>query len=270
MITRTQNSCPAGGWWLAFVLLGALSMGILWAADIELDTLKSGTDVFTNVTIYGQSQTDLFIKHSRGFGNVKINSLDNPTLRLLKLGGETPEEKAAGTVSGKAAAAVATMKARLESSTDMRVPSEADVAGLISRLQPSPNMLAGVMATLAIVYLLWCACLKLICVNAGSKPGLMIWLPVLQMFPLLRAAKMSAWWFVAFLIPLVGVVAHIVWCVKISRACGKGTLVALLLILPVTNLLAFLYLAISRGTSASEPAERAEPPQRHTMVLGEA
>ena len=267
MITRTQRGYRAVGWWLAGVFLAWLSVTLLPAADVELPMLKSGTDVFTNVTIYGQTQTDLFIKHARGFGNVKISSLDNPTLRLLKLGGETPEEKAAGTTAGKAAATVATLKAKL-SEVQWETPSDADVMGLISRVRPSPNVLIGALAGAVIIYLLVCACMKLICLNAGSKPGLMIWFPVLQMFSLLRAAKMSAWWFVAFLIPLVNFVAHIVWCIKISKACGKGTLVALLLILPGTNLLAFLYLAVSKGNS--QPVEEVVPLQRHTMVLGEA
>ncbi len=238
------------------------------AADIELATLKSGTDVFTNVTVYGQTQTDLFIKHARGFGNVKISSLDNPTLRLLKLGGETPEEKAAGTVSGKAAATVATLKAKLESSSPVKIPSEADVLGLISQVQLSRNLLAGFFAAVVFVHLIGCFGIKLICQNAGIKGGWMIWFPVLQMFPLLRAANMSAWWFVAFLIPFVGIVAYIVWCVKIAKACGKGSLMALLLILPGVNLLGFLYLALSKGQS--QPEEAVTPPPRHAMVLGEA
>lgn len=264
MITQKHRVGPAVGGWLVGVLLTWVSVATLAAADVELPVLKSGTDVFTNVTIYGQTTTDLFIKHSRGFGNIKISSLDSPTLRLLKLGGETPEEKAAGTVSGKAATAVATMKSKLESSTAVRVPSQAEVLGSLSQFRPSPNLIAIVV----IAYLLYCACLKLICQNAGSKAGPMIWFPVLQMFPLLRAAKMSAWWFVAFLIPLVGVVAHIVWCVKICKACGKSALVIVLLILPGTNVLAFLYLALSKGNTDS--TEAVTPPPRQSMVLGEA
>lgn len=245
------------------VLLIWVSVSHLRATDIELALLRSGTDVFTNVTVYGQSQTDLFIKHSRGYGNVKISSLDNATLRLLKLGGAPAEEVTVEAVSVKAAASVATLKARL-SGMQWKMPSEAEALGLISKVRLSPNILAVAL----IVYLLYCVGLKLICLNAGSRPGLMIWIPVLQMFPVLRAARMSAWWFVVFLIPLLGVLAHIVLCVKIARACGKGALVAVLLILPGTNLLAFLYLALSTGTG--EPEEKAAPRQRHTMVLGEA
>lgn len=268
--TRTHGGCPSGGWWCAVLLFVGLTITRLSAADIQLAVLRSGTDVFTNVVIYGQTQTDLFIKHARGFGNVKISSLDEATLRELNLGGTTSEKEGSRAVSEKATAAVATLKAKLEEASPWKVPSEEEMMGVISQFHPSRNLIAGILAAVGIIYLLWCACLKLICVNAGSKAGFLIWIPVLQMFPLLRAAQMSAWWFVAFLIPFVGVVAHIVWCVKISRACGKGTLVALLLILPVTNLLAFLYLAVSRGKSDTQSAERAEPMQRHTMVLGEA
>lgn len=261
-ITRTQCSCPAAIGWLPVVLLAWLSIAPLAAADLELATLKSGTEIFTNVTVYGQTETDLFIKHSRGFGNVKISSLDHPTLRLLKLEGGTPEEETAGAASGPAAATVTTLKAKL-SSLPWKIPSEADVLGVTSRVHLTPN----IMAIVVIVYLLFCVGMKLICLNAGSQPGLMIWIPVLQMFPLLRAAKMTAWWFVVFLIPPFSLVAHLVWCVKIAKACGKGGLVALLLILPVTNLLAFLYLALSNGDRP--PAEKVIGLQGQRVVLGE-
>jgi len=52
--------------------------------------------------------------------------------------------------------------------------------------------------------------------------GALIWVPLLQLFPLLRAAGMSRVWFVAFLVPLVNVVAQIVWYVKIVEARGKA------------------------------------------------
>ena len=270
IMTREQmhRRGPTFGGWLVVVLLGLLSIAPLLAADIELAVLRSGTDVFTNVTVYGQTATDLFIKHSRGFGNVKISSLDSATLRLLKPEAAGGSNEIRGVVSGKAAATMATLKAKLESSSSRKIPSEAELRALIARVQPSPQQLLGAAAGTLILYFIFCAGLKLICVNAGTKPGLMIWLPVLQMFPLLRAAKMSAGWFVLFLIPLVGVVAHIVWCIKITKACGKSKLVALLLILPVTNLLAFLYLALSSGDR--KPAEAVMPIHARTAVLGEA
>jgi hypothetical protein len=70
---------------------------------------------------------------------------------------------------------------------------------------------------------------------------------LLQLFPLLKAAVMSPWWFLAFLVPGVNLVAQVVWCVKITRARGKAFLIALLLMFPLTSPFAALYLAFSDG-----------------------
>jgi hypothetical protein len=75
------------------------------------------------------------------------------------------------------------------------------------------------------------------------------------MIPLLRAAGMSRWWFLAFFVPLLNVLAWVLWCFNITRARDKGLLVAILLCLPVTSGLAFLYLALS-GVPPSEPPRK--------------
>ena len=121
------------------------------------------------------------------------------------------------------------------------------VKGQIARVAADPRLLYGILGGLVAVYLLYCLCLRNICVNAGSKPGLLIWLPVLQVFPLLRAAQMPAWWFLIFCLPVLNILAHLLWCARITRACGKGFFSALMLFLPVTNILALLYLAFSGG-----------------------
>jgi hypothetical protein len=103
--------------------------------------------------------------------------------------------------------------------------------------------------------------MRLICINAGTDPGVMIWLPVLQMFPMLRAAQMSPWSILLFLIPIVNIFAQISWSLKIAKACGKGTATGIMLFLPITNFFALLYLAYSKNTANNPPAM----PQR--MVL---
>ena len=42
-----------------------------------------------------------------------------------------------------------------------------------------------------------------------SSAGRLVWLPILQLFPLVRAAGMSGWSFVAWLVPLVDLVTFI-------------------------------------------------------------
>jgi hypothetical protein len=83
--------------------------------------------------------------------------------------------------------------------------------------------------------------------KAGEDAGFLVWLPVFQVFPMLRGAGMSAWWVLAFFVPILNIVASILWCFKIVEARGKSVWIAICLLLPVTNFFAFLYLAFSNG-----------------------
>jgi hypothetical protein len=89
----------------------------------------------------------------------------------------------------------------------------------------------------------------LICQKVGHPPGILVWLPLVQLLPLLRAAGMSGWWFLAYLVPGLNIVAQIIWSLKIAKARGKSVWVGVLLLLPVANLFSFLYLAFSNGAT---------------------
>ena len=89
-------------------------------------------------------------------------------------------------------------------------------------------------------------------VEAGTQPGAIVWLPILQFISLLRAARMSGWWFLALFVPLLNVVIGIVWCFKIAKARGKSAWVGLLLLLPITSFFAFLYLVFSDRAPGNE------------------
>jgi len=246
---------PLRGCGLVISIFIALVAPLVHAADILLPTLKIGTDVFTNVTVYQMNTTDIFVRHSRGFGNAKINTLDDQTLVSLGLKEEKSQQPAVENplTSAKAEAAVEQVKTAL-SSVNISIPSEEIVREQIARVTGDPRLLYGILGGLAFAYLLFCLCLRNVCVNAGSKPGLLIWLPVLQLFPLLRAAQMSAWWFLVFCLPVFNFIAHLLWCARITRACGKGFFSALMLFLPVTNILALLYLSFSNGSGSARPA----------------
>jgi hypothetical protein len=247
---RPQHDRPIAGWWLVVAVFIWLTVPGFPGTDIEIPLLRSGTDVFTNVTVYGKSETDIFIRHSRGMGNVKIARLDDPTLIALGIK-SAPSATAAAPADGDGnSTAVQKVKASF-AAANFKLPSEAAMLGAISRFQPTPDKLMMALAIATIAYRFSCYCLKQICVKAGTKPGVLVWFPVLQMFPLLRAARMPAWWFIMFLIPVLNLLAHILWCVRIAQACGKGNLVTVLLILPGTNVLALLYLAFSSGNEES-------------------
>jgi hypothetical protein len=139
------------------------------------------------------------------------------------------------------------------STVNLSLPSEELVKAQVARFTAKPQLLYGILGGLAFAYLLYCVCLRNVCLKAGSKPGFLIWLPVLQMFPLLRAARMPAWWFLVFCLPVLNLLAHLLWCARITRACGKGLFSAVMLFLPLTNILALLYLAFSGGGGGQGP-----------------
>lgn len=252
--TQTRLARGRGGWWWKLLLLVALAAGPLSAVEIRLPLLKIGTDVFTNVTVYEMSQTDIFVRHERGFGNAKISKLDDDTLKLLGLKtAQADKPKAGGGTLG--AFTADHMKSAL-ASVHVNLPADSSFNDLAQNIQAKPQVLFAFLAVLVLGYLFYCLCLHRICVNAGSKPGVLVWLPIFQVFPLLRAARMPAWWILIFLVPLLNILAHLLWCARITRACGKGLLAALLLFLPVTNFIALIYLAFSGGS---------EPPVTKTL-----
>jgi hypothetical protein len=269
------------------------------AGDIKLSSIKTKTDLYEKVTVTGHNDTDIFILHSQGMANVKIKDLDPETLWRVGLGAKPLEPGSPEAIAAAEAKAnqnkLPTALAKVLESASIPLPQNPNgednmaVAGAAMppiSLQPGPEelkkllpILIGAAAIVFGLYLFICYCLKLIVQKAGAEPGFLIWLPILQLIPMLRAAGMSLLWFFFWISPLlvaaampllflrgepeaiakgmqtlslVGavtsilqLVAALVWCVKIVQARGKSLWVTLFLILPVTNLFAFLYLAFS-------------------------
>jgi regulator of extracellular matrix RemA (YlzA/DUF370 family) len=244
------------------------------AKDVHLDMLKTRTDTYTDVTVYGRSKTDVFIRHSQGIANIKLAGLDPET--IAQLNGEAPtrstDESAAPTkpaagqpptAEAAASKAVTTAPAlAFQWNAKLREQVTAGVAALKSlpAEQLSPAVVGVALGATLIAYLCLCYCFRLICLKTGHEPGLLLWLPVFQMIPLLRAAGMSGWWLLGLFVPVLNFILQIVWCFKIARARGKSAWTAVALLLPVTNVLALLYLAFSDG-------KKPEPPPFHKVAL---
>ena len=113
------------------------------------------------------------------------------------------------------------------------------------------QMLVGLVLILAIlvfalaVYIFICFCYKRICEKCGVTPGILIWIPIAQLVPMLQAAQMPLWMIVLLLIPFVNLIFFVVLWVKICRARGKSGWLAILLFIPIANLVFVPYLAFS-------------------------
>ena len=96
-----------------------------------------------------------------------------------------------------------------------------------------------------LVYLFFCYCLKCIVEKCGTTPGILIWIPILQIIRLLQAGGLPLWFLILFFIPIVNIIASIYMWVKICQARGKSGWLAILMIIPLLNLFVVLYLAFS-------------------------
>jgi len=102
------------------------------------------------------------------------------------------------------------------------------------------------------VYFFMSYCFKLICEKAGTDPGILIWIPVLQCFPIIKASGLAAWTFVLLLVPGVNVVFMIIMMVRLIKAIGKNPWLVLLLFVPIVNVFFIPYLAFSNNMTQPE------------------
>jgi hypothetical protein len=94
-------------------------------------------------------------------------------------------------------------------------------------------------------YVFFCYCCKRICEKAGHDPGVLIWIPIANLIPLLRVAGMAEWMILLFFIPLVNVVLAVMMWAKICIARGKTPWLVLLMFVPLLNIVLILYLAFA-------------------------
>jgi len=239
------------GWFL-------LPLKTLGATEEKLEVLRTKTDVYTNVTVTTKAANYVFILHAGGMASVRVADLPLETreqLGYVPKGGETASTNAAAAWAKRELAKlnvtqVASLRKQVEQKLHSPPPAQLTALGLVG-----PKLIYAAAGVALLIYLFYCYCLMLICRKAGYPPGVLIWLPVLQLIPMLRAAGMSAWWLLAYLVPVLNLVPTIMWPFKISQARGKSMWVGLLLLLPITSFFAFLYLAFSNGAATDQHEE---------------
>ena len=215
------------------------------AAQDTIATLQIGSQTYSNVTIESRTPSHVYIKHANGYATIRVKGLEPDIQQQLGYEVVPPKQPL---LSRKMLAE------KIKIDPEVREAEEKLVQEVQERIRTlDPNLRTGILAGAAVGYLFFCFCCMLICKKTSNEPGILVWLPVLQVFPLLRAAGMSGWWFFLFLLPGLNVIAGIVWCVKICQTRGKSGWLALFFLLPVTNLFVFLYLAFSDSTPQANP-----------------
>lgn len=249
------------------------------AADIKLEELTAAGETYKKVTIMSKTENDLFITHAGGFANIKVIELDDET--RVKLGYDAPR-RARGSSGAKAGEALdlSQFGALSEASENEQVQEaqakvQAFLDDLTAKFDPKHLLMAAV-GILASLYFFACFCFHSLCKKTGNNPGIVVWLPILQVLPLLKAAGMGAWWFFIYVATLVAplaalplakaagnspvlllllipyvlaAVGWIVWCFKICAARGVSLVFGFLLLMPLISNLIVVGLVLGMGTN---------------------
>jgi hypothetical protein len=224
-----------------------MAMAQTTQTDETYPSLVVGPDTYTNVLILSKTRYDIFFKHRHGMGNVKVRDLDPST--AMKLGYQV-EQPRQNKIQEALQIPVLT---RLESDPQFQEAEERWVAAASEYLERFDDSVAySIVAMIVLTYLLFSYLCRCICVKTSNPPSPLIWVPYLKQIPMFKAAGMSPWWALTMFIPPVYLVASILWCFKIVQARGKKVIFAVMLLLPVTNIIAFFYLALSGDGSEKD------------------
>ena len=255
---QKQHNAAAGLLWLGLATLLMQPLAVGAASEEAFPLLQIGTHTYTNVTVTTKAKSYIFIVHAGGMNSIKLTDLPSEVRQMLGYGIAAKTNSSTKTAAGWARAEVA--KLETPQVKEFRAKLEQKwrgnkSAGLPLTALMSYNLLLAILGIVVVAYLLRCYCFMLICKKAGQPGGPLVWLPIVQWVPLLRAAGMPAWWLLAMLLPVLNIAALVLWSVKIAKARGKGTWVVVFLVLPPTNFLALLYLAFSNGAATNEDEE---------------
>jgi hypothetical protein len=249
-------SCAGRLLWLLFLMFFGFAgssfgqQALNDGTEPKFAVFQTKTAVYTNVTVTQKTKDWVFILHSQGVCNIKTSDLTPEMLATLGYKPSPDEEKKSAFSGNKdlgklASAKIADVK---HFATDWRQNGRERVKEKIAQLKAGDrSVLYTFIAIVGSIHLLVSALFWLICRKTHISPGPLIWLPVFQLIPLLRAANMPWPWFFAYFIPVLNIIAQIVWCFKIVKSRGKSPVVAFFLLFPITSLFAFLYLAFSRS-----------------------
>lgn len=107
------------------------------------------------------------------------------------------------------------------------------------------------------LYVYLALCLQFLAKKTNTPNPWFAWIPIANIFLMLKIAQKPLWWFILILISPVNIVIGIIIWMKIAERRGKPSWVGILLIVPVVGIAIPGYLAFSK--SGGEKTESAAP-----------
>ena len=104
------------------------------------------------------------------------------------------------------------------------------------------------VACVAALYVFYCHCLKRIVEKCGERTDATIWIPIIQLLPLFRIAKMNPWMILLLFVPLVGVVVTVLLWIPVLKILGRDPIMVIVVML--FGFVYIPYLALSSNVKA--------------------
>jgi hypothetical protein len=137
----------------------------------------------------------------------------------------------------------------------------------MDKLGPAAGI--GMLAGALLGWFFVCYCFFRIYRRLNVASAWMAFVPIIQVWPLIKAADKPWWWLLLLLVPLVGVVITVMIYMSLMENLGKNRMLGLLVLLPPVLLVYIIVLAFSSsgpkaGTAMPEdedmPDLSGEPP----------
>jgi len=103
----------------------------------------------------------------------------------------------------------------------------------------------GGLILLIAIYAYSAFCIQTISNKTGTENSWFAWVPILNIYLLVKVAQKPGWWLILFLIPIVNIVIGIIVWMKISQLLKKPSWLGILCIIPFLNFILIGYLAFS-------------------------
>ena len=113
------------------------------------------------------------------------------------------------------------------------------------RLGASAGVLSFIIILGLVCYVYMALAVQTIARKTDTPNDWLAWIPLANLFLLLRISRKPLWWFVRLLIPFVNIVILILMWIGVAEARGKPNWWGLLMLVPVVSLIVPGYLAWS-------------------------
>ncbi len=110
---------------------------------------------------------------------------------------------------------------------------------------PDPLLSVLMLIIVLAIYVYASYALYVIAKKTATANPWLAWIPVANVFLMLKIAGKAYWWFLLLLIPLVNIVVGIYIWMRVAAARSHPSWVGLLMILPFVNLIVLGYIAFA-------------------------